>query len=262
MAAIADCVPLVDENRILAREGLRRLATTRKRGLQALKEVARLKVTGDSLRGSHIGFGLAPRLNAAGRLDTALTSLQLLLSDDAAECAALAAELEQHNVDRRDIERRILDEAGAMVQRDVDLTRDLAIVLAGTDWHGGVVGLVAGRLAERYSRPVIVLNLDNGIAAGSGRSAAGFDLHTVIEAARGSGLLLKGGGHKAACGMSLDADRLEEFRAIVLQCAARELKPDDLVPTIEADCEVTGKDLTLQLVRDLEKLEPCGVENP
>jgi single-stranded-DNA-specific exonuclease len=260
MAAIADCVPLIDENRILAREGLRRLTFTRKLGLQALKEVARLKVTGDSLRGSHVGFGLAPRLNAAGRLDTAYKSLQLLLSDDAGECADIAAELEQHNVARREIERRIVEEACAMVQRDVDLTRDLAIVLAGTNWHGGVVGLVAGRLAERYSRPAIVLNLDNGIAHGSGRSSAGFDLHAVIEAARG--LILKGGGHQAACGLSLDADKLEEFRAIVMQCAAQQLTMENLVPTVEADCEVTGKDLTLQLVNDLEKLEPCGQGNP
>lgn len=260
MAAIADCVPLVDENRILAREGLRRLATTSKHGLRALKKVAGLKDGLATLRGSDVGFRMGPRLNAAGRLDSALTSLQLLMSSDAAECEALAGQLEEHNLSRRDLERRIVEEASAMVHRDVDLSRDMAIVLAGSGWHGGVVGLVASRLAERYCRPAIVLNLDGDVATGSGRSAAGFDLHSVIEETRN--LLIRGGGHQAACGMSLDAAHLDEFRARVLQCAGRQLTPENLVPTVEADCEVTGRDLTLQLARDLEKLEPCGQGNP
>jgi hypothetical protein len=146
------------------------------------------------------------------------------------------------------------------VQRDVDLSRDLAIVLAGSGWHGGVLGLVASRLAERHSRPAIVLNMDGDSASGSGRSACGFDLHSAVEATRD--IITRGGGHQAACGMTVPADKFEEFRARVLQCVAQSLTIDDLVPRVEADCEVTGKDLSLQLARDLEKLEPCGQGNP
>jgi single-stranded-DNA-specific exonuclease len=260
MAAVADCVPLLDENRILAREGLRRLASTQKHGLRALMKVAGLKDGLLTLRGGDVGFRIGPRLNAAGRLDSALKSLHLLLSSDGNECEILAQELEAHNIARRELERRILDEASTLVQRDVDLSRDLAIVLAGSGWHGGVLGLVASRLAERHSRPAIVLNMDGDSATGSGRSACGFDLHSAVEATRD--IITRGGGHQAACGMTVPAERFEEFRARVLQCVAQSLTIDDLVPRVEADCEVTGKDLSLQLARDLEKLEPCGQGNP
>ncbi|HEX8833961.1 MAG TPA: single-stranded-DNA-specific exonuclease RecJ, partial [Abditibacteriaceae bacterium] len=260
MAAIADCVPLRDENRILAREGLRRLASTNKLGILALMKVARLKITGDTLRGSHVGFSLAPRLNAAGRLDSALKSLQLLMSSDGVECEALALELEDHNTARRELQNRIVDEACDKVKAEIDLDKDLVIVVAGSGWHGGVMGLVAGRLAERYSRPAIVLNLDNGIAHGSGRTASGFNLHSVIEITHD--IIIKGGGHEAACGLSLTEDNLAEFRTRVLKLAADSLTHADLVPHVEADCEVTGRDLNLQLARDLEKLEPCGQGNP
>jgi single-stranded-DNA-specific exonuclease len=260
MAAIADCVPLVDENRILAYDGLRRLASTQKLGLQALMRVAGVKISGDSLRGSQIGFALGPRLNAVGRLDSATKGLQLLMSMDAIECEALALELDKHNLARRELQNRILDEATAVVHSEVDLVNDMAIVIAGAGWHGGVMGLVAGRLAERYGRPTIVLNLDGGIAHGSGRSAAGFNLHSAVEATRD--LLIRGGGHEAACGMSLSEENYAEFRERVLQCAREQLTAADLVPTVEADVEVHGSDLSTQLVRDLEKLEPCGIGNP
>lgn len=259
MAAIADCVPLVDENRILAREGLRRLASTRKLGLQHLMRAARVTPTGDTLRASQIGFGLAPRLNAAGRLDSATKSLRLLMSLDEAECAALAAELEEHNTTRRDVQKRITDEAVALVASQVDVMNDRIIVIAGEGWNGGVLGLVAGRIAERYNRPAIVLNRHDGALHGSGRSAAGFDLHATIEATRS--LLIKGGGHANACGLSLHEDNFDEFRALVLQCAAERLTGDDLVPRVTADVAVEGRDLTLQLVHDLERLEPCGQGN-
>ena len=260
MAAIADCVPLVDENRFLAREGLRALASTRKAGLCALKKSAGLRDDLSTLRGSDVGFRLGPRLNAAGRLDSALLCLQLLTSNDAAECAGIAAQLEGFNAERRDIEKRITDEACAMVAGEVDLSRDMAIVISGEEWNGGVLGLVAGRLAERFCRPAIVLNARDGVASGSGRSAAGFDLHSAVEATRD--LILRGGGHEAACGMALETARLDEFRARVLACAGAALSPDDLVPRVEVDCAVTGRDLTMQLARDLEKLEPCGNGNP
>jgi single-stranded-DNA-specific exonuclease len=258
MAAIADCVPLIDENRIFAREGLKQLALTRKLGLKHLMRVARIDPE-KALRASHIGFSIGPRLNAAGRLDSATKSLRLLMSLDDAECAALADELEEHNLARRDLQNRVTDEAHALATHQTDTHNDRVLVVVGAGWHGGVLGLVAGRLAERFCRPAIVLNAHDGVAHGSGRSAAGFDLHATIEATRD--LLIKGGGHAAACGLSLETDNLDEFRARVLRCAAELLTEDDIVPRVEADVEVSGRDLSPQLVDDLSKLEPCGQGN-
>jgi single-stranded-DNA-specific exonuclease len=211
------------------------------------------------LRSSHVGFGLGPRLNAAGRLDSATKSLRLLMSLDEAECADLAGELEEHNLVRRELQNRTTDEAVLLASQQNDLHRDRVLVVVGAGWHGGVMGLVAGRLAERYCRPSIVLNVHDGIAHGSGRSAAGFDLHATIEVTRD--LLLSGGGHEAACGLSLSEEHLDEFRARVLRCGLERLQEDDIVPRVEADVEVSGRDLTAKLVEDLARLEPCGQGN-
>ena len=259
LSTIADCVPLKDENRILAREGLKRLASTKKHGLVALKKSSGLKEGGETLRGSDVGFRIGPRLNAAGRLDSPQKSLRLLLSSDAAECQALAEELEGWNTRRREVEREMLTEACALVDMQSDLSRDLAIVVIGDNWHGGVVGLVASRLAERFCRPTLVFNRSGETATGSGRSFAGFDLHEVVEETKS--FQLKGGGHSAACGMTIHADKWDDFKDRVLEVAAKRLTLDDCVPLVEADCEVTGRDLSLQLAHDLEKLQPCGNSN-
>ncbi len=259
MAAIADCVPLVDENRILAREGLRRLANTQKHGLIALKKSAGVRDGLETLRGGDVGFRLGPRLNAAGRLDSATKSLQLLMSMETAEAEALAAELEGFNVLRREVEKRIVDEACARVEIEHDLAQHMAILVSCEGWHGGVVGLVASRLAEKFCRPTLVFNRDGDSATGSGRSFGTFDLHQIIELNRD--IIVKGGGHAAACGLTLRCENLDELRNRVLDLAQKHIKLEDCVPHVEADCEVSGRDLTLQLARDLEKLEPCGMGN-
>jgi single-stranded-DNA-specific exonuclease len=259
LAAIADCVPLIDENRTLAREGLRALAATKKPGLQALMRSAKLK-TEKGLTGKNVGFVIAPRLNAAGRVASATRALQLLLSTDALECEELAAELEELNRERQEWTARVMHEATARVYETVDLARETILVIAGEAWPHGVVGLAAGRLAERFCRPAIVLSVEeNGLARGSGRSMHDFDLTRVIESARD--LLESGGGHAAACGLSLRAENIEAFRQAALECAAV-LAPDQLAPRIEADCEVCAADLTRDLIADLLQLEPCGMENP
>ena len=259
LSTVADCVPLRDENRILAREGLKKLATTNKMGLVALKKSTKLDGKTSTLCGGDVGFRIGPRLNAAGRLDSPQKSLRLLLSSDAAECQALATELEGWNTQRRDVERRIVDEACALVEAQTDLSCDLAIVVVGDGWHGGVVGLVASRLAERFSRPALVFNRNGELATGSGRSFAAFDLHEVVEKTKS--FQTKGGGHSAACGMTIRMSEWDDFKERVLEVASQRLSLDDCVPTVEADCEVTGRDLSLQLARDLEKLEPCGNSN-
>ncbi|MBV9470384.1 MAG: single-stranded-DNA-specific exonuclease RecJ [Abitibacteriaceae bacterium] len=259
LATVADCVPLIDENRILAREGLRRLASTNKLGLQALIQGTRLKITGDRLCGRHVSFTLAPRLNAAGRLDSPQKSLRLLMSTDSAECESLAAELEEFNRLRQEATHRILSEALEIINEQADLKSHCALVVAKEGWNKGVVGLVASRLVESFARPVIVLDVHDGVAHGSGRSIDKFDLSPMLEATRD--LLLSGGGHQAACGLSLESHRVDHFRERVLEYAGQQLQVDSLVSSVEADCLVAGGDLTEQLATDLDKLEPCGTGN-
>ncbi|MDF2440053.1 MAG: single-stranded-DNA-specific exonuclease [Abditibacteriota bacterium] len=259
MATIADCMPLEGENRILAREGLRRLAGTQKVGLQSLMQIARVQPSGDSLTGKHVSFGLAPRLNSAGRFDAAIKGLQLLMSSDESQCMRLAGELEEFNRERQNVTNKMLREAIELLHREVDLTNDCAIVLAGHNWSRGMVGLVASRLVERYARPAIVLGLSDGMARGSGRSISSFDMVSVVDATRH--LLQSGGGHKGACGVHFDQMDFDEFRDTAVKCANEKLTIGDLVPTVQADCAVDGSDLSPMLVRDLEKLEPCGKGN-
>jgi single-stranded-DNA-specific exonuclease len=260
LAAIADCVPLVDENRYLAREGLRALAATKKPGLQALMRTAKLK-TENGLTGKNVGFTIAPRLNAAGRVASATRALQLLLSTDALECEELAAELEELNRERQEWTARVMHEATARVYETADLSREMILVIAGEAWPHGVIGLVAGRLAERFCRPTIALSVEeNGLARGRGRSFAGFDLTQLI--AHTQPLLESGGGHAAACGLSLRAEKIEEFRSAALACAGAALRPEALAPRIEADCEVRAGDITRGLIADMMQFEPCGMENP
>lgn len=259
LATIADCMPLEGENRILAREGLYRLATTKKVGLQALMQIARIQPSGDSLTGKHVSFGLAPRLNSAGRFDFAIKGLQLLMSSDESTCSRLAGELEEFNRERQNVTNKMLREATELLHREVDLTSDCAIILAGHNWSRGMVGLVASRMVERYARPAIVLGIHEGLVRGSGRSTANFDMGCVLDATRH--LLHGGGGHKGACGVHFDQMNFDEFRDIALKCANERLSIADLMPTVQADCAVDGGDLSPMLVRDLEKLEPCGKGN-
>ena len=259
LAAVADCVPLVDENRILAREGLKKLAQTNKLGLKELIRSAGLKVSNGSLTGRQVGFSLAPRLNAAGRMASPRTAFNLLMATDLGEAAALAAELEERNKERQELTRRIFEQAIEIADRDSDWDTDMLAIVVGPAWPRGVVGLVANRLTELYGRPAIVLSCEKGVAHGSGRSVGKFDLHSILDATRD--LLTEGGGHQAACGLTLDEAHLPAFRERALQVAADGLRMEDLVLAVEADCAVRGRDVSVQLAREFEKLEPCGAGN-
>ena len=258
IAAIADCVPLEDENRIIAREGLKRLPSTKKPGLIELMKLARWKA--GNVTGRSVSFGLAPRLNAAGRIDSARKAFDLLMTANLGEAAALAAELEEHNRFRQEETRRIVDEAMTIANRDSDWENDMAVIVCGENWPRGIVGLVASRLAETYARPAIVLSQENGIAHGSGRSPITFNLHEILDATRD--LLLSGGGHQAACGLSLQSEKLDEFRKRALQVAGEKLSFEELALAVEADVAVQGKDVSTRLAQEWEKLEPCGTGNP
>lgn len=257
IATVADVVPLIDENRRLVRDGLRALAVTRKPGLQALMEVA--KVDPAAVDATAIGFRLAPRINAAGRLYRADAGLELALTPDAERATAIASELHAINAERRDVETRIRFEAEAQVSEQGE---QAAYVLAGEGWHAGVVGIVAARIAERHHRPAVLIALDpeTGEGTGSGRSIAGFDLLGGLDASAEH--LLGHGGHRAAAGLTIKADQVEAFRAAFAAHAQASLKPEDLVPSERVDAVVAGGALDLELAEELALLEPFGQANP
>jgi single-stranded-DNA-specific exonuclease len=256
LATVADCVPLVGENRRLVREGLRALASTRKPGLQALMEVARVDPSG--IDAGAIGFRLAPRINAAGRLHRADAGLELLLTADVQRARAVAAELDAVNGERRDVETRILFEAEKQVAESPPGAA--AYVLAADGWHPGVIGIVASRIAERHHRPAVLIALDGDEGTGSGRSIPAFDLLAGLEAA--SADLLRHGGHRAAAGLTIARGRVEAFREAFVAHAAATLTPADLVPVQRVDAVVPGDALHLSLAEELERLAPFGMGNP
>ena len=259
LATVADCVPLVDENRRLVREGLRALASTRKPGLQALMEVARVDPSG--VDAGTIGFRLAPRINAAGRLHRADAGLELLLTADIQRARAVAAELDAVNVERRDVETRILFEAERHVAEiGHSYPPAAAYVLAADGWHPGVIGIVASRIAERHHRPVVLIALDGEEGTGSARSIPAFDLLGGLEAA--SADLLRHGGHRAAAGLTIARGRVEAFRQAFVAHAAATLTPADLIPLQRVDAVVPGDALHLGLAEELQRLAPFGMGNP
>jgi single-stranded-DNA-specific exonuclease len=213
IGTIADLAPLVGENRYYVKEGLKLIGIGQRVGLRALATVAGCTGVADS---GAVAYRLAPRLNAAGRLADPSVPLRLLLTEDEEEARALAARLHELNSTRQDVERRILEEATARVEALAELPR--AIVLAGADWHEGVVGIVASRLVERYHRPTILLGIREGMAKGSGRSIPAYDLFAGVSAC--ARMLTIYGGHAQAVGLTLDADRVDDFCAAIIWCRA------------------------------------------
>jgi len=279
-------VPLRGENRRLVRAGLRALATTKRPGLRALMKVSRADPARIDARA--VGFRLAPRINAAGRLERADAGLELLLTTDETRAAQIADELDRLNAERRLTETRILFEAEAQVAGlEAQAPGRFAYVLAGEGWHKGVIGIVASRIAERHHRPAVLIALEaparvgDGAAAGgadraraaagatsataargtgSGRSIPGFDLLAGLDACAGH--LLRHGGHRAAAGCEILATEVDAFRAAFEAHAAATLRPEDLVPVQRADAVVAGDELGLALAEELERLAPFGIANP
>ncbi len=255
LATVADLVPLRGENRRLVREGLRVLARTEKPGLRALMSVA--SVDPGHIDAPALGFRLAPRLNAAGRLGRADSALELLLGDDRTRADEVAAELDLLNRERRAVEQRILLAAEAARS---DAPEGPALVLAGEGWHPGVIGIVASRMVERHGRPCILVALDGDSGRGSGRSIPAYDLHAGLTACADH--LGRFGGHPAAAGLEIEAASLDAFRTAFLAHARAALSPDDLVPFERVDAVVPASALGLPLAEELEQLGPFGQGNP
>ncbi len=257
LATVADVVPLTGENRILVRHGLKLLADSRWAGLRALVETAGL--SGRPLRAGHVGFILAPRLNAAGRIGDAADGLRLLLTDDPEAAARTARELETLNTRRQEMDQRMLLDAETRLGQALG-PDDRAVVLAADDWHPGVIGIVASRLVERYARPTFLVAWEGDVGRGSGRSVPGFDLHAALH--RVGHCLEKYGGHAMAAGLTVRRSRFEEFRVAFLDVARELLAPEDLVPAQRVDLELPLADLSDDLERLMRHLEPCGMGNP
>jgi len=260
LATIADVVPLLDENRTLATAGLRALARTQKPGLRALMRAA--GVDPATVDAGSVGFRLAPRINAAGRLGHPRAALELLLTSDPDEAKRLADTLEELNRERQAVEGQILREAIAQVEEWPEAKRRRrAYVVAGADWHEGVIGIVASRLVERYHRPVVLIAGGEGEWKGSGRSISTFDLHAGLAAC--SSLLGRWGGHRAAAGLSISAENVEPFAERFAAHAAQHLQEEDLRPLTRVDGIVPrGTRLTLDLCAELAQLAPFGLGNP
>ena len=259
LATVADVVPLLDENRALALAGLRRLAQTQREGLRALMRVAHVDPA--AVDESSIGFRLAPRINAAGRLCRPEAALELLLTEDAGDASRLAAELEQLNRDRQAVEERILRAAVDEIESwPESRRRRKGYVVAGEDWHEGVIGIVASRLVERYNRPVVLIAGTGGDWKGSGRSVPSFDLHAGLAAC--AQLLERYGGHRAAAGLSIRPEQVEVFAAAFAAHADATLADEDLSPRTRVDAVVPGSKLTLELCAELARLAPFGLANP
>ena len=259
LATVADVVPLLDENRALATAGLRALALTRRPGLQALMRSAHVDPA--TVDASAIGFRLAPRINAAGRLCRPDIALELILTDDAERAKELAAELEELNRERQAVEDRIVREAVALVEAlPAKASRRRGYVLWSEDWHEGVIGIVASRLVERFNRPVVLVAGSGDGWKGSGRSIGSFDLHGALAACAAH--LERFGGHRAAAGLSILPENLEPFAEAFAAHADAVLEEQDLVPVTTVDAVVSGRDLTLGLAQELEQLAPFGLGNP
>jgi single-stranded-DNA-specific exonuclease len=260
LATIADVVPLLGENRSLAIAGLRALARTQKPGLQALMRVAHVDPA--AVDAGSVGFRLAPRINAAGRLGHPAGALELLLTEDREQARALADRLEELNRDRQVVEDRILRAAVEQVEEWPEAKRRRrAYVLWGEDWHEGVIGIVASRLVERYHRPVVMIAGSEGLWKGSGRSIPSFDLHAALGAC--SQFLERHGGHRAAAGLSIVPEWIDVFADAFAAQAEGLLVEDDLLPTTVIDAVLPrGAKLTLELCAELRRLAPFGLGNP
>lgn len=259
LGTIADVVPLTGENRIIASFGLKMLTETRKPGIRALKEKA-LKRADAPLTARDVGWRLGPRLNAAGRIDDADLSLRLLLTDDEIEAREIAEVLDQHNRARKTEQERILEHAFEIIHERQLHTAPL-IFVAAPGWHAGVIGIVAGKIAEKLYRPSFVATIgDDNIAKGSARSIPGFNLHEALV--QHEDMFLSGGGHERAAGFSVEADRIEEVSEQLLRYASSKLRPEDLIPKLESDVSVTSDEIDFKSVETLAKLEPFGEANP
>ncbi len=258
LGTIADSAPLIGENRIIAKEGLLRLSQTKKAGLRELIDNA--GIADKKFSSTFVSFILAPRINASGRMDNADASLDLLLSRSPEEAGKFAKILEQHNRQRQKIEAKILGEAEDLINKEVNFKEHKVIVVAQENWHQGVLGIVASKIADRFYRPAIVISLNEGLCKGSARSIKNFHIFDALSDCGES--LDSFGGHAHAAGFSIDRNNIGEFRENINRLAHNRLSFEDLIPSLDIDMELNLTDLDEKTILELEALEPFGKGNP
>ncbi|MCP5523072.1 MAG: single-stranded-DNA-specific exonuclease RecJ [Verrucomicrobiales bacterium] len=257
LGTLADLVPVVAENRILVTAGIERLNATRRPGLQALREVAQIT---NAIGPFEVGFQLAPRLNAAGRLEDATEALDLLMAEDEGRARRIAQSLDSRNRERQNLERGIAEEVIGAIKARFNPKRDFVIVEGQLLWHVGVVGIVASRVLHEFYRPVIILGGDGHEWRGSGRSVEGFDLAAALREC--GDLLVRHGGHAMAAGLTIDPVNLPDFRARLNRIARNSLTAEQLRPPLRLDARARLADLTVDRLRELGRLQPTGQANP
>ena len=254
----ADIVPMVDENRVMTYYGLRRLNSNPNTGLRAIIRICGL--TGKEITISDVIFKIGPRINASGRMQSGREAVDLLVSRDIADATRHARNIDQYNKDRKELDKRITEEANAILSQRIKAGSDKkSIVIFNKDWHKGIIGIVASRLTELYYRPSVVLTLSNGLATGSSRSVQGFDIYSAVDSCRD--LLENFGGHTYAVGLSLKEENIPEFTRRFEEYVAANILPSQLKPTFEIDAIITFAELTPEFVSTLRRFNPFGPGN-
>lgn len=257
LGCAADIVPLVGENRILVMHGLNHLKKTVNQGLKALLKNVRL--WGRELGTSQLIFVVAPRINALGRLDSAMGAVTMLTTEDEGEARKIAQVLEAQNIKRREIDGQMLTEALSMVERQVDVANDCAVVLSSASWHPGVIGIVATRIAEKMHLPTVLISVDGQSGKGSARSIPNFDLYQALSRCREH--VMAFGGHKYAAGLTIDVNQIDVFREQFLKVAKALMQPESLVPSIDIESELSLDQIDMRLVNVLKRFAPFGPHN-
>ena len=258
IGTIADIVSLRGENRILVKAGLPQILKTTNVGLRALLNSAKIKAT--AVSPYHVGFILGPRINAAGRMDSAHGSLDLLLSEDPEKAERLAQILEEHNTQRQRIQKNIVFEAEELLEQEVNFKEHKVIVLGKEGWHKGVLGIVASKLTEKYYRPSIIISFSEGIGTASARSIGGFHLHDALMEC--SSHLEEFGGHEGAAGLTIKQENIDTFRVSINKLAEDFLPPEKLKPTLSIDCEIPLGSIDMDFADLISSMEPFGEGNP
>lgn len=254
----ADIVPIVDENRVMAYHGLRRLNSNPNLGLRSIIRLC--KLTNKDITISDVIFKISPRINASGRMQSGMEAVDLLVSRDLHDAYEKGKDIDQYNKDRKELDKRITEEANSLLDNDVNIVCDRrSIVIYNKNWHKGIIGIVASRLTELYYKPAVVLTYSNGIATGSSRSVQGFDIYSAINSTRD--LLENFGGHTYAVGLSLKEENIPEFRRRFEQYVAEHIQPNQLQPQLDIDATIEFADITSELVNSLRRLNPYGPGN-
>lgn len=257
----ADLVPIVGENRIMAYHGLKRLNSNPNLGLRSIIRIC--KLTNKEITISDVIFKIGPRINASGRMQSGIEAVDLLVSRDLHDAYEKGAAIDQYNKDRKELDRRVTDEANAIIEQSSKYTPEgserRSLVICNQDWHKGIIGIVASRMTELYYKPAVVLTATDGIATGSARSVQGFDIYSAVNSARH--LLENFGGHTYAVGLTLKEENVPEFSRLFEQYVSEHILPSQLEPQINIDAEITFSQITPELIAHLRRFNPFGPGN-